>query len=233
MSNFGKAQSPLETRVDFKVEQLNLAEALVQLGKEAGIPISFSDNILPKNKAISLHISNQKVKEILTQLLAGTDVQFKSIGAQVVLFYKKRVKIYYSLNGYIEEKETGERLIGANIYDRISGIGTSTNEYGYFALKLPEGKVELAVSYTGFNLLEEKVNLSKSKTQTFALNGSLTFPEIIVTPVTLNDIRIAEPLSADYLQVAQMSKLPSLGGEVELFRMVEWIGWSARSRRRS
>jgi outer membrane receptor for ferrienterochelin and colicin len=221
MSNFGKAQSPLETRVDFKVEQLNLAEALVQLGKEAGIPISFSDNILPKNKAISLHISNQKVKEILTQLLAGTDVQFKSIGAQVVLFYKKRVKIYYSLNGYIEEKETGERLIGANIYDRISGIGTSTNEYGYFALKLPEGKVELAVSYTGFNLLEEKVNLSKSKTQTFALNGSLTFPEIIVTPVTLNDIRIAEPLSADYLQVAQMSKLPSLGGEVELFRMVE------------
>lgn len=221
MSNWGKAQSPLETRVDFKVEQLNLAEALVQLGKEAGIPISFSDNILPKNKAISLQVSNQKIKEILTQLLAGTDVQFKSIGAQIVLFYKKRVKRYFSLNGYIEEKETGERLIGANIYDRISGIGTSTNEYGYFALKLPEGKVELAVSYTGFNSLLEKVNLSKSKTQTFALNGNLTFPEITVTPVALDDIRIAEPLSADYLQVAQMSKLPSLGGEVELFRMVE------------
>ena len=221
MSNWGKAQSPLETQIDFEVEQLNLAEALVQLGKEAGIPISFSDNILPKNKIISLQVSNQKIKQILTQLLDGTDVQFKSIGAQVVLFYKKRAKRYYSINGYIEEKETGERLIGANIYDKTTSIGTSTNEYGYFTLKLPEGKVELVVSYTGFNSLEERVNLSKNKTQTFTLNGSLTFPEIIVTPIRLNNISVAEPLSSDNLKVAQMNRLPSLGGEVELFRMVE------------
>ena len=223
MSNLGKAQSPLETRVDFEVEQLTLAEALVQLGEDAGIPISFSDNILPKNKVISLQVSNQKIKDILIQLLAGTDIQFRSIGVQVVLFYKKRENRYFSFNGYIEEKETGERLIGANIYDKITNIGTSTNEYGYFTLKLPEGKVELIVSYTGFNSLEEKIRLSKNKTQTFALNGSLTFPEIIVTPIILEGINTAEPLSSDHMQVAQMNKLPSLGGEVELFRMVEMM----------
>ncbi len=221
LSNLGKAQSPLETRIDFEVEQLTLAKAIVKLGEEAGIPISFTDKILPKDKIISLKVSNQKIKVILESMLNETDVEFKSIGAQVVLFYKKREKRYFSFNGYIEEKETGEQLIGANIYDKISGIGTSSNEYGYFTLNLPEGKIELVVSYTGFSTMERKINLSKNKTQTFALTGSLTFPEVIVTPVEIEAINFAEPLSSDQLLVTQMNKLPSLGGEVELFRMVE------------
>ncbi len=221
MSNFGKAQSPLETRVDFEVEQLTLAEALVKLGEEAGIPISFSDNILPKDKIISFKFSNQKVKSILTQMLDGTDVKFESIGVQVVLFYAKRAKRYYSINGYIEDEETGERLIAASILDKISGRWATTNEYGYFMLKLPEGNAELIVSYLGFDPLEKTIKLSKDRTQSFGLKSNLTFPEVLVTPVIIEGINAAEPLSSDHLQVAQMNKLPSLGGEVELFRMVE------------
>ncbi len=221
MSNLGKAQSPLETRVDFEVEQLNLAEALVLLGEKAGIPISFSDNILPKDKVISLQFSNQKVREILTQLLEGTDVQFKSIGAQVVLFYKKRAKRYFSLNGYIEDEETGERLIAATIWDKLSGRWATANEYGYFTINLPEGNLELMVSYTGFTPLEKRINLSKNRTQNFGLKSHLTLKEIIVTPTLLQGINAAEPLSSDHFHIAQMNKLPSLGGEIELFRMVE------------
>lgn len=219
--NSGKAQSPLNISIDFEVEQLTLDKALVQLGEDAGIPISFSDNILPKGKKISIRVSNKKVREILNMMLEDTDVQFKSIGAQVVLFYKKREKKYYSINGYIEEKETGERLIHANIYDKRSGIGTSTNEYGYFTLNLPEGRVDLVASYTGFTTLEKSINLAQNKTQSFSLAGSFMIPTVIVTPKRVDDINSAEPLSADIFQVAQINKLPTLGGEVELFRMVE------------
>ncbi|MFK7772947.1 MAG: carboxypeptidase-like regulatory domain-containing protein [Saprospiraceae bacterium] len=221
MSNWGKAQSPLEIRVDFEVDQLSMADALVQLGEKAGIPISFSNNILPKDKIISLQISNQKVKNILTQMLSGSDVQFKAIGAQVVLFYKKRAKRYFSLNGYIEDEETGERLIAATIWDKLSGRWATANEYGYFTLNLPEGNAELMVSYTGFTALEKKINLSKNSTQNFGLKSHLTLKEIIVTPLTLQGINAAEPLSSHHLQVTQMNKLPTLGGEVELFRLVE------------
>lgn len=221
MSNFGKAQSPLETRVDFEAEQLTLAEALVKLGKDAGVPISFSDNILPKDKVISFQFSDQKIKTILAQMLDGTDVKFKSIGAQVVLFYKKRAKRYYSINGYIEEEETGERLISATIWDKISGKWTTTNEYGYFSLQLPEGNAKLMVSYTGFSPIEKEITLSKNKTQNFGLKSHLTGPEVFVTPTAIDNINSANPLSSDHFQVAQMNKLTSLGGEVELFRMVE------------
>ena len=150
VSYLGKTQSPLETRVDFEVNKMNLAEALVKLGEKAGIPISFSNNILPKNKTVSFQFSDQKVKEILAQMLSGTDAGFKAIGAQVVLFFKKRATRYFTINGYIEAEETGERLIAATIWDKPSGRWATANEYGYFTLNLPEGNAELMVSYTGF-----------------------------------------------------------------------------------
>lgn len=221
MSNLGKTQSPLETRVDFEVDQLNLAEAIVLLGEKAGIPISFSNNILPKDKVISLQVSNQKVGEILAQMLSDSDVQFKAIGTQIVLFYKKRPKRYFSLNGYISDEETGERLIAATIWDKLSGRWATANEYGYFTLNLLEGNAVLMVSYTGFTPLEKKINLSKNTTQNFNLKSHLTLKEIIVTPFSLQGVNAAEPLSSDQFQVTQINKLPSLGGEVELFRMVE------------
>lgn len=221
MSHWGKAQSPLEIQVDFKVEQLNLAKALVQLGENAGIPISFSDNILPKNKIISLNVSNQKVREILAQMLAGTDVQFEAVGAQVVLFYKKRAKRYFSLNGYIKDEETGERLIAATIWDKLSGRWATANEYGYFTINLPEGNVELMISYTGFTPLEKVINLAKNRTQNFGLKSHATLKEIIVTPDMVQGINVANPLSSNHFQVAQINKLPSFGGEVELFRVAE------------
>jgi len=223
ISNLGIAQSPLETRVDFEVKELPLAKALIKLGEQTSIPISFSDNILPKNKVVSLRVSNKKIKAILSQMLNGSDVQFKTIGTQVVLFYKKRARRYYSVNGYIEDEETGERLIAATILDKISGRGTTTNEYGYFTLNLLEGNAELMVSYTGFTPLKKTINLSKNRTQNFGLKSYLTLTEILVTPTILEGINAAEPLSSDQLQVAQINKLPSLGGEVELFRMVELL----------
>ncbi|MFK8006809.1 MAG: carboxypeptidase-like regulatory domain-containing protein [Saprospiraceae bacterium] len=221
MSNLGKTQSPLEIRVDFEVEQLTLAQALVQLGENAGIPISFSDNILPKNKIISFQVSNQKVKEILAQILSGTDVKFKAIGAQVVLFYKKRPKRYFSLNGYIEDEETGERLIAATIWDKLSRRWATANEYGYFTLNLPEGNAELMISYTGFTPLEKRINLSEDRTLNFGLKSHTTLAVVVVTPDMVQGINAADPLSSDHFQVAQINKLPSFGGEVELFRVAE------------
>lgn len=38
----------------------------------------------------------------------------------------------YVISGTIEDIETGETLLGATIYSKTSGQGTTTNEYGFF-----------------------------------------------------------------------------------------------------
>ena len=36
-----------------------------------------------------------------------------------------------TISGYVDEVESGEKLIGATIYDLKSGKGTITNDYGF------------------------------------------------------------------------------------------------------
>ena len=50
-----------------------------------------------------------------------------------------------TISGYIEEKETGEKLIGATIYDLKSQKGTITNDYGFFSLTIPKDSIHLKV----------------------------------------------------------------------------------------
>ena len=55
-----------------------------------------------------------------------------------------------TISGYVDEAESGEKLIGATIYDLKSGKGTITNDYGFFSLTLPKDSVKIRVSFVGY-----------------------------------------------------------------------------------
>jgi len=55
-----------------------------------------------------------------------------------------------TISGYMEEEETGEKLIGGTIYDLNSKNGTITNDYGFYSLTIPKDSVNIKVSYIGF-----------------------------------------------------------------------------------
>ena len=55
-----------------------------------------------------------------------------------------------TISGYVDEAESGEKLIGATIYDLKSGKGTITNDYGFFSLTLPKDSVKIRVSFIGY-----------------------------------------------------------------------------------
>ena len=42
----------------------------------------------------------------------------------------------HSISGYVTDAASRETLIGATVYDRNSGHGCATNNYGYYSLTL-------------------------------------------------------------------------------------------------
>ena len=42
----------------------------------------------------------------------------------------------YTLSGYIKEAESGEYLIGANIFLKETFQGVTTNQYGFYSITL-------------------------------------------------------------------------------------------------
>ena len=65
----------------------------------------------------------------------------------------------HTISGYIYD-ESGESLIGANVYVKDKMIGTVTNSYGFFSITLPQGDYIIEIKYVGFESQEFAVDLS-------------------------------------------------------------------------
>ena len=87
----------------------------------------------------------------------------------------------YTISGYIKEASTGEDLIGANIYIQELFKGTSTNQYGFYSITVPEGDYTLKASYLGFSDYSKKISLSKNLRVNIPLqNSAIVTEEIII-----------------------------------------------------
>ena len=56
----------------------------------------------------------------------------------------------YTISGYVEDIDSGEKLIGVNVFDSNSKLGTTTNTYGFYSLTLPSDSIILSYSYVGY-----------------------------------------------------------------------------------
>lgn len=215
------AQSPLLKRTDFTVNDELLEDALIQLSQQTAVNISFSNKLIPSKKRVTTNQKNTTIQRILDILLTNTNIQYKVIGDNISLSKRPPPPSRkFTISGYVEDEETGEPLIGANIYDPDSQLGTSTNEYGFFSLTLYEAiNIELDVSFLGYQLKKEQLKLKKDLQVNIQLAASLTLNPIIVTPqdslygtaANLNQYN-------DQIAIEQIKLLPTLGGEADIWR---------------
>jgi len=88
-----------------------------------------------------------------------------------------------SLSGRVSNKQTHEFLPGVTLYFPDLKTGTITAADGSYSIgNLPASKVLLQVSYIGYNMLAEYIDLSKIHSKDFELESSVTeLKEIVVT----------------------------------------------------
>jgi len=67
-----------------------------------------------------------------------------------------------SVSGFVKDANTGETLTGASVYVKSeSNLGSSTNAYGFYTLRLSPGEYTLVFAYLGYADQERKVNFTK------------------------------------------------------------------------
>ena len=59
-----------------------------------------------------------------------------------------------TLSGFVYDSQSGEKLIGAYIYDSLSQRGTTSNEFGFYSLKTNKKQhVNITISFLGYTSL--------------------------------------------------------------------------------
>ncbi|MBI1668966.1 TonB-dependent receptor [Capnocytophaga periodontitidis] len=126
----------------------------------------------------------------------------------------------YTLSGSISDASNGEKLLGVNFIVKELHTGTSTNEYGFYSITLPEGKYTIVIEYIGFGTHQETIELNKNIRRDYKLK-----PEAIeLKGVELNahsapKAAVRKPeMSVATIPITTVKKLPVLVGEVDIIK---------------
>ncbi|RMF29603.1 MAG: TonB-dependent receptor, partial [Bacteroidetes bacterium] len=124
----------------------------------------------------------------------------------------------FTLSGFVEDAETGERIPGASVFSITGQIGSLSNEYGFFSLTLPAGAHRIGVSYLGYERMEQPIQLATDEHLNFELQPAF-LQEIVVTTQPDSVLVESPSLSVEHISLENARKLPSLGGEADVVRL--------------
>lgn len=133
----------------------------------------------------------------------------------------KENKLYFTVSGYVRDKNTGENLLGVNIFDRMSNSGTMTNEYGFYSITLPGGRTKLHFSYVGYSFLEKELDLSVNMKINVELETNKELDEVIVYGKRSDTGVNSTQMGAIDLPVDLLKKIPSILGEADAIKTIQ------------
>jgi outer membrane receptor protein involved in Fe transport len=159
---------------------------------------------------------NSKAFFYFTLLLIFT---INSLFAQVKNNESSKQK--FTLSGIISDSKSNETIIGVNVFIPELKTGTTTNEYGFYSITIPNGTYTIQLSSVGFQTLEEKIVLDKNIKNNYKLSGSEEqLQEVIITDNRkATNIRKAE-MSVNKLSAATIKKMPVVLGEVDILKSI-------------
>jgi len=87
----------------------------------------------------------------------------------VMILVSSTLFAQYSLSGVVTSSETGEKLIGANVFLKNTTIGAASDENGKYSVSANVGTYTVVCSYVGFETQEVSVKLNANTQLNFVL----------------------------------------------------------------
>ncbi len=214
---FSFAQSTiLDQKIIIQFQKNDLATAFKKIENQTNLTFAYSSNLLPSHKEYTLKKTSISIRQLLRFLFKNTELDYEIIDNQVLISKKKHFELY----GIIRDKSTKEALTAATVYINNTNIGISTNNYGYYSLKVPKGKHTLIASYLGMYDTEQSISVTERKRLDISLEGQeIEFEEIIVSrPLQSDDLANAPLNQKNMMNLSE--KTPSIGGEPDLLHII-------------
>lgn len=223
LTAWAQVSIPLDKQISFTVENKKVSEILKIIHNQTKINFNYKSGTLPKQVIPVFTADNEKLSEILLRLLQPYSIEYKYFGGNSIVLkpIKNISKHLYTISGYVFDKSTGEKLIGASIYCNKNKRGTYTNDYGFFSLSLPQDSIDLEIRFVGYYKFSER-----------SFNKGNSFRVINLAPKTnLKEIEINEERQAKseqrpngfYLNLKAIKDIPTFMGEPDVMRAVQML----------
>lgn len=130
----------------------------------------------------------------------------------------------YTVSGTIRLEATGETVIGATIEEINSKQSSISNTYGFYSISLPEGEVNLVVTYTGMKPDTLTFSLTANVVKDFVLERAVqTLDEVVVRLPTGGRTLTTTQMGVERLSAKEMKLIPQLFGERDPLKAIQLL----------
>lgn len=129
-----------------------------------------------------------------------------------------------TISGYITETGSGENLLGVSVYVPEIKRGTTTNDYGFFSLTLPEGTHEIYISYIGYATQVKTIELNQDTVWELKLSPfAESLEEVVVTAdEKIKDSKVTQ-MSTVKINPSIIQDIPALLGEKDVLKTLQLL----------
>jgi hypothetical protein len=121
------------------------------------------------------------------------------------------------LQGKVLDGKNGETLAGAVIFNVETGLATSTDARGKYAIEMATGDIHLRVSYMGYEIQTQKVRLIQNGNADFELfEQSHNMNEVVIVGEEVKGSK--SQMSMVKMSAIALKELPVLMGEADLIK---------------
>jgi hypothetical protein len=179
-------------RVTILLGDVSLEEALTILSISYDVTFSYSDDIIPSRKIISLAIQDERLEQVLDKLLPPLGVGYK-ISRRRIILKKSDVMPVQTIRGVVIDQVTCAPIPGVSV--SLPGtnplIGTTTDENGKFRIpSVPVGRVSIhasSIGYDSYTIQNILLTTGKELVRDIRLNEAVKSMEEVVITARKND----------------------------------------------
>ena len=162
------AQDPdLQQKITVEYNDVTLESILQDITDRSHVRFSYSIELIPAKQKITCHAKNEPLSVVLGEIFTQAGIKYELIDGYLVLTAisgkiagtNESGSSRYTISGTVSDSSTHEMMIGAAVFDRSTGLGVITNNYGFYSLTLPAGSYNLQISYVGYTLSARQLEL--------------------------------------------------------------------------
>ncbi|MDA3823823.1 MAG: TonB-dependent receptor plug domain-containing protein, partial [Bacteroidales bacterium] len=135
----------------------------------------------------------------------------------LLLSLAQLVNAQVHISGIVRDSESGEVLIGANVFDPASLHGTSSDNNGYFSMALKEEIDSLWITYVGYTTGKISLFSVKDTILSISLVSGSSLEEVSITA------RRKLTFNQSTLSNEQLRYIPSIGGQPDVLKTLQLL----------
>lgn len=219
--SISQAQTPT-ARLSVSLRNASLKDLVRQVEGTTNYSFIYGEEVNVTHP-INCNVKNRPLTEVLDLIFASQPISYQITGKHILLQKKqpKPTNRKFTISGYMTDVASSETLIGANILESRSHLGTTTNPYGFYSITIPEGEAHLSFSYLGFTTQTHSIRLNRDTVMNIKMETNTLLQEVVVLSDKAETGVMATHMGATEIPMAQIKHTPSILGEADVMKAIQ------------